>query len=61
LKNKGGKAEEFKFQDRPLNAEESTGLWILSGILGGGLLLGSLGNGSKKKSDDKTTEKKESH
>lgn len=45
--------EEFKFQDRPLNSQESTGLWTLAGILGGGLLLGTLGSGKK------TTEAKE--
>ena len=58
IKQKKGsekKEEEFKFQDRPLNSQESTGLWTLAGILGGGLVLGTLGSGKKK------TEAKESN
>lgn len=53
------KAPEFKFQDRPLNSQESTGLWTLAGILGGGLLLGTLGSGKKRseaKGDERSTE-----
>lgn len=54
------KAPDFKFQDRPLNSQESTGLWTLAGILGGGLLLGTLGSG-KKKSEGKGNEPSKEH
>lgn len=54
------KAPEFKFQDRSLNSQESTGLWTLAGILGGGLLLGSLGSG-KKASDKEADEHSKQH
>lgn len=54
------KAPEFKFQDRPLNSQETTGLWTLAGIIGGVLVLGSLGS-KEKKTDHKKEEESKDH
>lgn len=51
-----GKAPEFKFEDRPLNSQETTGLFALAGIIGGGLLLGTLGSGTKQTKPEKEQE-----
>lgn len=41
IEGKGG-AEEYKFEDRELDAEEKRGLIVLGGIVVGGLVLGGL-------------------
>lgn len=49
---------EYKFQDRELHSDERSGLYVLLGILGGGLALGGLGKKSQKE-DRKDGEHKE--
>lgn len=46
------KQEKFKFEDRPLDAEEQTGVYVLLGIVAGGFGLSSLLARKGKVADD---------
>lgn len=53
----GSGKSDFKFHDRPLNSEESRGLYVLTGIVGTGLLAGTLSSRAGKKDKSKRKDK----
>merc|ERR1711939_95631 len=52
---------KYKFQDRQLDNDERSGLYVLVGILGGGLLLGGAAKKGKKEYAEKATDDDKKH